>query len=147
MRGNLCPDGAVIKPTAAKPEFLDHTGPAVVFEDYNDMAARIDDDALWLDLRQLDDEPAFLVGLGDDVPKSHVNGEWIGLARFSAAGAEAVRAEFDAMQSDGTLENAGLVDLFTRLIASGRTIRVLYVTGHWLDVDNAQDLAAANSFL
>ena len=49
LRGNLCPDGAVIKPTAAKPEFLDHTGPAVVFEDYNDMAARIDDDALDVD--------------------------------------------------------------------------------------------------
>ncbi|MDP6883973.1 MAG: dihydroxy-acid dehydratase, partial [Rhodospirillales bacterium] len=30
LRGNLCPDGAVIKPTAADPKFLDHTGPAVV---------------------------------------------------------------------------------------------------------------------
>ena len=49
LRGNLCPDGAVIKPTAATPEFLDHTGPAVVFEDYNDMAARINDDALDVD--------------------------------------------------------------------------------------------------
>jgi dihydroxy-acid dehydratase len=49
LRGNLCPDGAVIKPTAADPKFLDHTGPAVVFEDYNDMAARIDDDGLDVD--------------------------------------------------------------------------------------------------
>jgi dihydroxy-acid dehydratase len=49
LRGNLCPDGAVIKPTAADPKFLDHTGPAVVFDDYNDMAARIDDDALDVD--------------------------------------------------------------------------------------------------
>ncbi len=43
LRGNLCPDGAVIKPPAAEPHLLTHSGPAVVFEDYNDMAKRIDD--------------------------------------------------------------------------------------------------------
>jgi dihydroxy-acid dehydratase len=46
LRGNLAPDGAVIKPAAAEPRLLQHTGPAVVFADYNDMAARIDDPAL-----------------------------------------------------------------------------------------------------
>ncbi len=43
LRGNLCPDGAVIKHSAASPALLQHTGPAVVFEDYNDMAKRLDD--------------------------------------------------------------------------------------------------------
>jgi dihydroxy-acid dehydratase len=42
LRGNLAPDGAVIKPTAAEPRLHRHAGPAVVFADYNDMAARID---------------------------------------------------------------------------------------------------------
>ena len=37
------PDGAVIKPAAAEPHLLKHSGPAIVFRDYNDMAARIDD--------------------------------------------------------------------------------------------------------
>ncbi len=46
LRGNLAPDGAVIKPAAAEARLLKHTGPAVVFADYNDMAARIDDPAL-----------------------------------------------------------------------------------------------------
>ncbi|MEX2213578.1 MAG: dihydroxy-acid dehydratase, partial [Phycisphaeraceae bacterium] len=46
LRGNLAPDGAVIKVTAAEKHLLTHKGPAVVFKDYNDMAARIDDDAL-----------------------------------------------------------------------------------------------------
>jgi len=49
LRGNLAPDGAVIKPTAADPKLLKHTGKAVVFEDYNDMAIRIDDEALDVD--------------------------------------------------------------------------------------------------
>jgi dihydroxy-acid dehydratase len=46
LRGNLAPDGAVIKPAAAEAHLLSHRGPAVVFESYDDMAARIDDPAL-----------------------------------------------------------------------------------------------------
>ncbi len=46
LRGNLAPDGAVIKPAAAEPRLLKHAGKAVVFEDYNDMATRVDDPAL-----------------------------------------------------------------------------------------------------
>jgi len=46
LRGNLAPDGAIIKPTAADPKLWKHTGPAVVFEDYNDMSARLDSDDL-----------------------------------------------------------------------------------------------------
>ena len=46
LRGNLAPDGAVIKHIAAEPRLLKHTGPAVVFDSYAEMQARIDDPAL-----------------------------------------------------------------------------------------------------
>jgi dihydroxy-acid dehydratase len=49
LRGNLAPNGAVIKAAAATPKLLKHVGKAVVFEDYNDMAARIDRDDLEVD--------------------------------------------------------------------------------------------------
>jgi dihydroxy-acid dehydratase len=49
LRGNLAPDGAVIKPPACEPRLLKHAGRAVVFADYNDMAARIDDPNLPVD--------------------------------------------------------------------------------------------------
>jgi dihydroxy-acid dehydratase len=49
VRGNLAPNGAVIKAAAATPKLLKHVGKAVVFEDYNDMAARIDRDDLEVD--------------------------------------------------------------------------------------------------
>lgn len=49
LYGNLAPRGAVIKPTAAEKRLLSHTGPAVVFRDYNDMSARIDCDDLEVD--------------------------------------------------------------------------------------------------
>ncbi len=43
LRGNLAPRGALVKPAAATPELLQHTGPAVVFDSIEDMRARIDD--------------------------------------------------------------------------------------------------------
>ncbi len=46
LRGNLAPDGAVIKHTAAERRLLRHAGPAVVFRNYNDLDARVDDPAL-----------------------------------------------------------------------------------------------------
>src|SRR5258708_25146168 len=43
LRGSLCPGGAGIKPAAGEPELMKPTGPAIVFKNYNDMAARLDD--------------------------------------------------------------------------------------------------------
>jgi dihydroxy-acid dehydratase len=49
LRGNLAPRGAVIKPSAATPSLMTHTGRAVVFDSIEDFHARIDDDALDID--------------------------------------------------------------------------------------------------
>jgi dihydroxy-acid dehydratase len=46
LKGNLAPDGCVIKPSACEPRFLKHTGPALVFDDYPSMKAAIDRDDL-----------------------------------------------------------------------------------------------------
>ena len=49
LRGNLCPDGAVMKVSAADPRLLAHEGRAIVFEDIHDLAARVDDPDLDVD--------------------------------------------------------------------------------------------------
>ncbi|GHD54666.1 dihydroxy-acid dehydratase [Thalassobaculum fulvum] len=49
LRGNLFPDGAVLKPSAASPELMVHRGRAVVFEDIEDYKAKIDDESLDID--------------------------------------------------------------------------------------------------
>ena len=46
LRGNLAPNGAVIKHAAMDERFLQHTGPAVVFDSYKDLQARINDESL-----------------------------------------------------------------------------------------------------
>jgi len=51
LRGNLCPDGAIIKPSAATPKLLKHRGRAVVFENIEDFHTRIDDPNLDIDAK------------------------------------------------------------------------------------------------
>jgi dihydroxy-acid dehydratase len=46
LKGNLAPDGCVMKPSACDPRFLKHSGPALVFDDYPSMKAAIDDEDL-----------------------------------------------------------------------------------------------------
>ena len=49
LRGNLCPDGAVIKPAAAEPHLMQHTGRAIVFASYEELHKHIDDPDLDVD--------------------------------------------------------------------------------------------------
>ncbi len=49
LRGNIAPDGTILKPSAASPELMVHTGRAVVFESIEDYKERIDDEALDID--------------------------------------------------------------------------------------------------
>ena len=49
LKGNLCPNGAVLKPSAATPALMKHTGRAVVFENIDDYKTRVDDPDLDID--------------------------------------------------------------------------------------------------
>jgi dihydroxy-acid dehydratase len=64
LRGNLAPDGAVLKPSAATPKLMRHKGRAVVFEDIDDLHARIDDP-------KLDVTPADVLVLKNCGPKGY----------------------------------------------------------------------------
>lgn len=46
LKGNIAPDGCVIKPSACSPQYLRHTGPALVFDDYPSMKAAVEDENL-----------------------------------------------------------------------------------------------------
>jgi phosphoenolpyruvate phosphomutase len=94
----------------------------------------------------LDDEPVLLQRVADDIADDQVRGEWVGLAKLTARGSELVRAEIEAMREDGSLATASLPDLFSRLARRDNPPRVVYVTGHWLDVNDAFDLAKAGDF-
>lgn len=95
----------------------------------------------------MEEEPAELVRITEGGERDGVHGEWVGLVKLSPEGAKAVRETLDAMRADGSLPKASLPDLFNRLVDTGHPPKVVYVTGHWLDVDDAFDLAKARDFL
>jgi dihydroxy-acid dehydratase len=64
LRGNLAPNGAVLKPSAATPKLMKHKGRAVVFEDIDDLNRRIDDP-------KLDVDPASVLVLKNCGPKGY----------------------------------------------------------------------------
>ncbi|MDA0231544.1 MAG: phosphoenolpyruvate mutase [Proteobacteria bacterium] len=99
----------------------------------------------------LDEEPVWLEAVRSAGEKSAENGEpageFIGLIKLSAAGALTAREELATMKREEVLDDADLPTLLNRLIARGVRIETLYVTGHWLDVDDAFDLAKARNLV
>ena len=92
-----------------------------------------------------DDGIVTLQEMSATLPVRRITGEWIGLARFSAKGAELAKAEIDAIEAEGLGASADMPLLLTRLAAKHQVV-VHYVAGHWLDVDTFSDLADARNF-
>lgn len=95
----------------------------------------------------LDDDPVTLTRISNDLDYADVDGEWIGVAKLKPKGSGMMRDEIGEMGKDGTLPKASLLDLFARLVDKGASIRVIYVPGQWLDVDDATDITKAGKFL
>jgi phosphoenolpyruvate phosphomutase len=91
------------------------------------------------------DDSATLREMSANVPPQEVCGEWIGLAKLGANGAKWVAEELDALQQEGLLETADLPLLFTRL-AVRHPVKIRYFVGHWMDIDDLEDLVAARRF-
>jgi phosphoenolpyruvate phosphomutase len=79
------------------------------------------------------------------LPPEQSQGEWIGLARFTAQGTAWLREELDRVAEEGLLGSIDMPELITRLAAK-HPVFVHYITGHWLDVDTLDDLSNARNF-
>jgi len=74
------------------------------------------------------------------------SGRWIGMFRARDAGMESLRAALQELAAQDDFDALGLPDLLNALVERGCSIRVLYVYGNWLDVNDLADLERANSF-
>ncbi|MCS5600125.1 MAG: phosphoenolpyruvate mutase [Rhodospirillales bacterium] len=99
------------------------------------------------DSSYLGNEGVQLMNIAHDIPENEIHGEWIGLAKFSDVGIQKLREEIQKFSKSGGLETASMTDLFHSLLQSRSEIRVEYIAGHWLDVDNSGDLSEAQKFL
>jgi phosphoenolpyruvate phosphomutase len=92
------------------------------------------------------DQKAYLQKMSTDLPKDQVHGEWIGLLKMSAAGISQLKALFKEISGAESFRKMRLADLFRILVEKGKKVEVVYVRGHWLDVDDMHDVVAASNF-
>ncbi|MEQ1801283.1 MAG: phosphoenolpyruvate mutase [Gammaproteobacteria bacterium] len=91
-------------------------------------------------------QPSFLEGAAEDLPEDRIHGEWMGFLRVSSSALPRFRAVVADLAADPANRLAKLHQLLSHLAGKGERVRVLYTTGHWLDVDSLEDVVAAGSF-
>ena len=84
--------------------------------------------------------------LGDDFPEAKIHGEWMGFLKVSAKGFPIMKSALNELLSNPEQQQFKMPDLINMLVEDGNTIRVIYTTGHWLDIDTVQDVVVAGNF-
>lgn len=74
------------------------------------------------------------------------SGRWVGMLRVRKGGHEVLLQTFNELKKRDDFRTLGLPELLNEIVRAGHAVRVLYVHGHWLDVNNAEDLAEAAEF-
>jgi phosphoenolpyruvate phosphomutase len=91
-------------------------------------------------------QPVWLLRAAEDLPESQIHGEWMGFLRVAARALPRFRTVVAELARQPDQRQAKLHHLLSTLVARGERIRVVYATGHWLDVDSLEDVVAASSF-
>jgi len=92
------------------------------------------------------DQSVYLVQMGNDMHKERICGEWIGLFVVSSNGIIILQNLLIELSQNDNFKQLRMSDLFNELINRGNRIRVQYIHGHWLDVDDIKDFSMAHGF-
>jgi len=95
---------------------------------------------------EYDETPVLLARMDPLIAREQVDGEWIGLLKATARGTQAIRGSIERLRERPDFRRLRFKDLFADLVDAGHQLHVLYITGHWLDVDNLEDLNRAQTF-
>jgi phosphoenolpyruvate phosphomutase len=86
------------------------------------------------------------VSVRADSLRGRPSGRWIGMLRACGEGRERLAAAVDALRARRNFDQLGMPDLVNALIDMGCSIKVVYIRGHWLDVNAAEDLIRGSDF-
>lgn len=75
------------------------------------------------------------------------SGRWVGMVRVHGTGRDWIETAIDDLKSLSTFDNLDLGHLLNKIIDNGHPIRVIYIHGHWLNVNSLRDLEHARSFM
>lgn len=74
-----------------------------------------------------------------------ITGEWTGLLKLSEAGSKAIAQMLEALPA-AELAKLSMPDLLRRLVKDGKSVRVVYARGGWLDVNTLNDVVQGSAF-
>jgi len=78
---------------------------------------------------------------------AEVHGEWMGIVKFSQRGSKLVADRLRALSAEPErLRSLKMPDLLQSLVQAGHPVRVIYTSGHWLDVDSVDDVLVGAQF-
>ncbi len=89
----------------------------------------------------------FLKDSKEDMDPDMIHGEWMGVVKFSNKMIPALKQAMQKLKVSSDFDVAKFHDLFSFLVSEGHNIRIVYTTGHWLDIDTVEDLLEAGNFL
>jgi phosphoenolpyruvate phosphomutase len=122
---------------------VDSALPAEDSRDYHDLAycSSADDRALFrqdVDLLEVDYQPR--------PGRGRPSGRFIGMLRVHGRGGSWLCEALDRLQGHPDFDTLSIPDLLNEMVAARRPVKVLYVHGHWLDVNSLEDLSRASDF-
>ena len=77
---------------------------------------------------------------------SPAHGRWLGMLRTRARGREWLERALDELADTPDFDRLSVGDLLNHIVAQGHPVRVIYIHGHWLDVNSLRDLEQAGRF-
>jgi phosphoenolpyruvate phosphomutase len=88
----------------------------------------------------------YLEQAGETLPEDQRHGEWMGLLKVAASAMPAFKEIVAELAAAPENRRAKMHNLLAELVGRGHRVRVIYTTGHWLDVDSLDDILVAGSF-
>jgi len=80
------------------------------------------------------------------LPAAETHGEWMGFFKVSKQALPTLKETVTALMKNSENTNAKMPTLINQLIEDGKSVKVLYTSGHWLDIDTATDVVNAGNF-
>ncbi len=76
----------------------------------------------------------------------NASGRWLGMLKFNKEGKKCLDQALNELKKEPNFHQMGIPDLCNYLINQGKEIKVLYINGHWLDINSLEDLDKAGDF-
>jgi phosphoenolpyruvate phosphomutase len=88
----------------------------------------------------------YLKQLGNHIPSEAIHGVWMGFLRLSSSAAGEIHGILSEVLADPANRKSGIPQLLQELLRRRYPVRVLYTVGHWLDINNLEDVLQAGNF-